>query len=271
MHDRRRARQILEQARELLTERLSERVVDLAEEILEDARGDSFSSEIETIHEQIAARLQLVNQMLSNLPSPCDSLEPISAEGEALDTVSYLTFSPATESAAHDEFRPASRSMPSNDNLDVDRHFDARDFDPHVLEPTGPGSHAPGPHAPGPHAAQAAGLYVDGPRETSASELEHTAREAPTFGLFLRQMLKDHHAEAGLTLSALLGLSPQRGHQCARRFGEQLRDRPEFLSQAMGLRVELASGSVNTALSLLSECFGLDGLESAVAWNRLRQ
>jgi hypothetical protein len=39
----------------------------------------------------------------------------------------------------------------------------------------------------------------------------------------------------------------------------------------MGLRTELASGSAPNAMQLLNECFGLDGLESAIAWRRLSE
>lgn len=68
MSDRTRAIEVLKRARDLLAERLTERVLDSRDEILADAMGMSYLSEIETIYEQIGSRLHHVNLMLSNLP-----------------------------------------------------------------------------------------------------------------------------------------------------------------------------------------------------------
>jgi len=53
----------------LLAERLTERVLESRDEILADAMGMSYLSEIETIYEQIGSRLHHVSVMLSNLPT----------------------------------------------------------------------------------------------------------------------------------------------------------------------------------------------------------
>ena len=71
-------------------------------------------------------------------------------------------------------------------------------------------------------------------------------------------------------LAGLLDVSQNRGRECARRFQEQLAERPQFLQKAMTLRSELAAGSVNGALLLLWECFGLQGLESIAALQSLK-
>lgn len=68
--------QILQQARDLLSQRLIERVVESQEQILDDAAGQSYLSEIESLYEQLGSRLAHVNTMLSNLPLD----EPVSAE-----------------------------------------------------------------------------------------------------------------------------------------------------------------------------------------------
>ncbi len=91
MGKRKEAIQILKQARDILSDRLAERVVELREEILEDAEGLSYMGEIDAVHEQIAGRLVHVSQMLSSLPAenvgvsqpqqlkdpPADDWEPI--------------------------------------------------------------------------------------------------------------------------------------------------------------------------------------------------
>ncbi len=77
MNPRSEAIQILQQARDLLTERLTQRVCDSREQILEDAEGGSYLSEIEAIYEQMGGRLAHLNAMLSNLPA---AEEPASAE-----------------------------------------------------------------------------------------------------------------------------------------------------------------------------------------------
>ncbi len=69
MNDRARAIAILKQAREILAQRLTERVLDCAEEILDDARGDSYMGEIESLYEQVGTPLAHVNQIISALPA----------------------------------------------------------------------------------------------------------------------------------------------------------------------------------------------------------
>lgn len=82
MNDRARAIAILKQAREMLFDRLTDRIVESRDEILEDAQGFSYLGEIETIYEQLGARLVHVNQLLANLPA-ADEAPPPAAPGEA--------------------------------------------------------------------------------------------------------------------------------------------------------------------------------------------
>jgi hypothetical protein len=50
----------------------------------------------------------------------------------------------------------------------------------------------------------------------------------------------------------------------------QLRADPNFLTSAMQLRKELATGGYNGALMLLYECFGLTGMESIGVYQALK-
>jgi len=99
MSDRTHALEILKKARDLLASRLTDRVVDLEEEILDDACGFSFMSEIESIHDQMGAKLLHLNQMISALPpepkaddAPDDDpFEPESAESwEPIDVAADI-------------------------------------------------------------------------------------------------------------------------------------------------------------------------------------
>lgn len=72
MDERTRAIQILQRTRDILAQRLTERILAAEEEILAEAEGESFFSEIETIYEQIGLRLAHVNQMLAHLPAPAN-------------------------------------------------------------------------------------------------------------------------------------------------------------------------------------------------------
>jgi hypothetical protein len=69
MNERSVAITILERARELLGQRLAQRVVDSQQEIEADAEGNSYLSEIETIYDELGARLAHVNAMLANMPA----------------------------------------------------------------------------------------------------------------------------------------------------------------------------------------------------------
>src|SRR5262245_50616960 len=69
MNDRARASDILRKARAILAERLTERINEQTEELLDDARGDSYMNEIESLYDELGMKLSHVSQMLSNLPA----------------------------------------------------------------------------------------------------------------------------------------------------------------------------------------------------------
>jgi hypothetical protein len=73
MSDRGRALEILRQARDLLAQRLTERVLDAEEGLLDDARGDSYLGDIETLYDQIGVKLMHLNQLINNLPQETET------------------------------------------------------------------------------------------------------------------------------------------------------------------------------------------------------
>lgn len=82
MNERFRAIEILRQARELLVQELSERIVDAEEGVLEDARGQTYSGEIESLYEGLGLKLTNVTAMLAALRSHAD--EPLITSGHDL-------------------------------------------------------------------------------------------------------------------------------------------------------------------------------------------
>jgi hypothetical protein len=79
MNERTFAISILQRARDALGERLTQRIIEAQQEIQSDAEGGSYLSEIETLYEQLGARLAHLNAMLSNLPpvagpAPADAM-----------------------------------------------------------------------------------------------------------------------------------------------------------------------------------------------------
>lgn len=222
MNDRNRAISLLQQAREILAERLTERVLESREAILEDALGLSFSSEIDAIQEQIGQRLNHVNILLSNLPSIEEPPPPDDAAPQSATQV--LEYDP--------------NSLPESTDSPSEPEASLADSVP----PTSV-------------------IYVS---------TEAQATVGPSFQEFVRSVMTGDVEAAGGALADWLQISPERGRECAQRFREQLREQPQTLQKAMSLRQEVAAGSVNSALLLLWECFGLQGVESLAALQTLK-
>lgn len=93
MTARKRALDVLRQSREVLAERLTELVLEQAEDILADARGESYMNEIESLYEQVGMKLAHLGQMISHLPD--EALETTtttaSAQHRAEDTFTVAT------------------------------------------------------------------------------------------------------------------------------------------------------------------------------------
>jgi hypothetical protein len=96
MNERARAMEVLKEARTILAERLMETVLLQRDELLDDARGDSYMNEIESLYEQIGHKLAHVNQMLSNLPQEEAAAQTHTA---AAQHTPENTFTVATEPA----------------------------------------------------------------------------------------------------------------------------------------------------------------------------
>jgi len=221
MNDRARAISILQQARDILAERLTERVLESREAILEDALGLSFGGEIDAVQEQIGMRLNNVHMLLNNLPPIEDAPAPTEEDlgGSAAQPV--LAYEPE---AAPEE------------SAEIEGHT----------------------------------YYADAAHNGVAPPPALPAAHPISFQAFAERVMANDMDGAGYVLAGLLDVTQSRGRECAKRFQEQLAERPQFLQKAMSLRNELAAGSVNGALLLLWECFGLQGLESIAALQSLK-
>ncbi len=100
MSQRVRAIEILKEARTILAERLTEMVLEQREELLEDARGESYMNEIESLYDQLGHKLSHVSQMLSNLPQEEPATQTHTA---AAQHAPENTFSLATEPAPNSD------------------------------------------------------------------------------------------------------------------------------------------------------------------------
>ncbi len=94
MNDRHQALDLLRRARDIVAERLTERVLANKDEILEDAIGLAYTSEVDAIYEQLGVRLAHLNQLIANLPVPDEDIEQQdfaeAADAEAVATEDAL-------------------------------------------------------------------------------------------------------------------------------------------------------------------------------------
>src|SRR5689334_17980060 len=103
MSERERAIEVLRQARDLLARRLSEKILESEEELLDDARGDSYLSQIETIFDQFGTKLTHLNQLINNLPTEAEASTQVETGFVPADQVSPM----AADAAMADEAGPA--------------------------------------------------------------------------------------------------------------------------------------------------------------------
>ncbi len=83
MSERNEALAVLKQARDALLARMTDAILEQAEEIVADAEGESFLSEIESLYDQMGNKLAHLNQMIANLPAePEPQDEPVSFDRE---------------------------------------------------------------------------------------------------------------------------------------------------------------------------------------------
>lgn len=218
---RNRAIQILTEAREILAERLTERVLESADEILSDARGDSYMNDIDAVYEQVGLKLSHITQMLANLP--------VEEEVATHTTNEFRT----------DDLSPQDYPVVAEETVS------------HDLVSTNPRPALVGP------------MYVSAPALPAPKvDPPQFPGDEPSFQQFVLQVQASDVRAAGKTLAVLFALPDNRALLCAATFAERWRRNPDFISRAMQLREEVASGTYNGALVLLFECFGLTGIES---------
>jgi hypothetical protein len=240
MNDRARAISVLQQARDILAERLTERVLESRDAILEDALGLSYSSEIDAVQEQIGMRLNNVHMLLNNLPPLEDAPAPTDEEDEQ---------SPTGPIAIGYEPEQAASSV-----IELPAGTFYTESSAHEMQET----------------AMVVATSQTSLPTTAAAAQAPVVQPVISFQAFAERVLANDVEGAGAVLAGLFDVSGVRGRDCARRFQEQLAERPQMLQKAMGLRGELSSGSVNGALLVLWECFGLQGLESLAALQALK-
>lgn len=112
---------ILKRARDVLSERLVQRILEAKQEILDDAEGLSYLSEIETLYDDLGGRLAHVGTMLSHLPP---APEPSGVEADAGSGPVFTGFAsyeapPGTASSA--SFGPLALPAPSMTVTEVPR------------------------------------------------------------------------------------------------------------------------------------------------------
>jgi hypothetical protein len=231
MNDRARAIETLREAKALLADRLTERVVLLAEDILADARGDSYMNEIDSVYEQVGLKLAHVSQMLSNLPPP----EPAGREPRQ-GAMGY--------DLPDDTFTAMTEPAPSADAV-------VETVIPALLGPLV----ANAPALPAPKAAD---LSKD--RATTAA-----------LQAFAAQIQAGDLLAAGRTLAALFELDESRAIACAATFAQRVRHEAAFFRKAMELKSEVHSSNPQRALVLLLDCFGLARGEAAEVLRNLQR
>jgi hypothetical protein len=231
MQPRARAIEILREARAVLAERLTEMVLEQADEILADARGDSYMNEIESLYEQVGVKLTHVGQMLSNLPP-----EPVASE----------TTTAAAQHAPEETFSLATEAAPSADAV-------MADTTPALIGPL----YVATPALPAPRA----GGRESPPRDRATN----AALQA-----FAAQIQAGDLLAAGHTLAALFDLEPPRAVSCAAAFAQRVRREAGFFRKVMELRSELYSHNPQRALMLLLDCFGLSRGESAEVLRKIQ-
>lgn len=93
---------LLTQARDILAARLTQRILELGADLLDDARGESYAGEIDSLYDQIGTRLNQINTMLAGLPATSDvpTTETFSTAHSSPDAPHFVvqTIGPAAES-----------------------------------------------------------------------------------------------------------------------------------------------------------------------------
>ncbi len=223
MNDRARASEVLRKARAILAERLTEKINEQSEELLDDARGDSYMNEIESLYDELGTKLSHVSQMLSNLPA--DEPAAVQTQTAAAQHNPENTFTVATEPAP---------------NFDGITQYSM----PAIAGPT----FVAIPALPAP--------------KTTVEPSKHRATNS-ALQAFAAQIQAGDLLAAGRTLAGLFDVEESRAIACASTFAQRGRSEAAFFHKVMELRHELHSANSQRALLLLLDCFGLSRGESA--------
>lgn len=253
MNEQPSARKVLLAARSELARRLSELVLAAEEEVLADARGESYMNEIETLYEQVGIKLAHVNQMLAGLPADLE-----------VEIATPSTPSPTTQ-------QPTKPTASSDDELGL-----CPSASPPAPTPTAsPAPATSGPNPPEiprtlrsplgiPRKVIPSGLVVSR-KESPLKPLVSapTSGQAPHLAIFAAQVRQGDLTAAGQTLHQMLGIDYPRAIACAAYFAEQLQEDPRLLLRIAQLQMELQASSFKGARLLLVECLGLTSEEAA--------
>jgi hypothetical protein len=232
MTARKRALDILRQSREVLAERLTELVLEQADDILADARGESYMNEIESLYEQVGMKLAHLGQMISHLPD------------EALET---QTTTASAQHRAEDTFTVATHGAhpPAAELGELEGALPALEGPIYVAAPA----------LPPPGGAPSA--------RAKATQLSLQA--------FAAQIQGGDVVAAGKTLGALFELDDARALACAAMFDQRVRGEAGFFRRVMQLRKQIQSGDNQRVVVLLADCFGLSQPEAAAVVQSLRR
>ena len=232
MSERLEAIAVLQQAREILAARLTEMVLEQAEDILADARGDSYMNEIDSLYEQLGIKLAHVSHMISNLPAETES-RGANAKG-----------SQSTAEAQRDDFRPDEDPRSSF-------YINIETLLPALVGPV-----------------CSAALALPAPRATVATSARATQLSLQAFAA---QIQAGDLLAAGRTLGALLDLEPSRAVVCAATFAQRARTEGSFFRKAMQLRTLVEDGEPGRIAVLLFDCFGLTREEALATYETLQR
>jgi hypothetical protein len=231
MNDRARASDILRKARAILAERLTERIKEQSDELLDDARGDSYMNEIESLYDELGMKLSHVSQMLSNLPADGPLTQPHAQPPQ--------TQTAAAQHSPENTFTVATEPAPNYDG---------------VTQYTLPAIAGPTIVAMPPLPSLPAPKFVE--------PLKHRATNS-ALQAFAAQIQAGDLLAAGRTLAILFDIEEPRAIACAATFAQRVRSEAAFFRKVMELRQELHSTNSQRALLLLLDCFGLSRGESA--------
>jgi hypothetical protein len=101
-------------------------------------------------------------------------------------------------------------------------------------------------------------------------EMAEETAEGPTFRDFAASAMSGKRDEAAAVLEVLVGLDSDGAKAATDHFQGQITD-PAFMMKAMGLRQAVTGGDAAQILSLLKDCFGLEGAAAEAASTRVRE